>query len=519
MTAAQGSLAGRREWGGLAVLVVPCLLISMDASVLDLAVPHLSAALRPSSTQLLWIVDIYGFLLASSLITMGRLGDRIGRRRLLMVGATAFGAASALAAFSTSATMLIAARAALGVAAATLMPSTLSLIRNIFEDPGQRTTAIGVWAMSLSLGGAVGPLVGGLLLEWFWWGSIFLPAVPLILVLLVLAPRLLPESRDPAPGRLDGASAVLSLGAVFGVVYGLKQAALFGATSPALVALVVGVVAGWAFVRRQRRLADPLIDLGLFRVRAFSVPLAANLLGFMTLFGVGFFVAQYLQLVLGQSSLEAGLWMLPMFGTFMVGGLAGPQLVHRFRPVLVMGSGFAVAGIGMLLITQVDRGSALVVIVAGSVVFALGLAPVFTLATDTSLSAAPPERAGVASAISETSTELGAALGIAVLGSVGASIYRSQLAGGLPVGVPHGATDSLGAAVALSHSLGSARGTQLLDAARAAFTDGFQATALVSAGLMAAAAAAITFLLRRAPTADSGPPSQPVPVQEVLDAR
>lgn len=519
MTAGDGTRAGRREWSGLAVLVVPCLLVSMDASVLDLAVPHLSAALQPSSTQLLWIVDVYGFLLASSLITMGRLGDRIGRRRLLLVGATTFGAASAMAAFSTSATMLIAARAALGVAAATLMPSTLSLIRNMFQDPGQRATAIGVWAMSLSLGGAIGPLVGGLMLEFFWWGSVFLLAVPLIVVLLVLGPRLLPESRDPAPGRLDMPSALLSLSAVFGVVYGLKQIALFGATSLALVALAVGVVAACAFVRRQRWLARPLIDLRLFRARAFSVPLAANLLGFMTLFGAGFFVAQYLQLVLDQSSLEAGLWMLPMFGTFMIGGLAGPQLVHRLRPVRVMGSGFAVAGIGLSLLTQVDNGSALVVIVAGSVVFALGLAPVFTLATDTSLGAAPVEHAGVASAVSETSTELGAALGIAVLGSVGASIYRSHLVDGLPAGVPHGATDSLGAAVALSHKLGSLRGAQLLDAARGAFTDGFKLTALVSAGLMAAAAAAIAILLRRAHTAPDGPSGQPVPLEDVLDVR
>jgi DHA2 family multidrug resistance protein-like MFS transporter len=497
----------------LAVLVIPCLLVSMDASVLDLAVPHLSAALGPTSTQLLWIVDVYGFTLAGSLITMGRLGDRIGRRRLLLTGATTFGAASALAAFSTSAAMLIAARATLGLGAATLMPSTLSLIRNMFQEPTQRATAIGVWAMSLSLGGAVGPLVGGLLLEFFWWGSVFLLAVPLIVVLLVLAPRLLPESRDPNPGRLDGYSALMSLSAVLGVVYGLKQIALHGATSLALVALALGVGAGWAFVHRQRRLADPLIDLRLFRVRPFSVPLAANLLGFMTLFGVGFFVAQYLQLVLSQSSLEAGLWMLPMFVTFMIGGLAGPQLVRRIRPVHVMGSGFAIAAGGLSLLTQVDKGSALLVIVAGTVVFALGLAPVFTLATDTSISAAPAERAGVAAAISETSTELGAALGIAVLGSVGASIYRNHL----PVGAPHGATDSLGAAVALSHRIASLQGTQLLHAAQAAFTDGFHITAIMSGGLMAAAAVAVTVLLRKTRIAPNAASDEPVSVPEVLD--
>src|SRR6266850_178764 len=225
MTAVSAARAGRREWVGLGVLALPCMLISMDLTVLNLAVPHLSADLRPSSSQLLWIVDIYGFLIAGSLITMGRLGDRIGRRRLLLIGAAAFGVASVIAAFAVSAEMLIAARALLGLAAATLAPSTLSLLRNMFLDPRERTFAVGVWIASFSAGGAIGPLLGGLLLEYFWWGSVFLLNMPVMTLLLVLGPILLPEFRNPNAGRIDIGSAALSLAGVLAIIYGIKRIA------------------------------------------------------------------------------------------------------------------------------------------------------------------------------------------------------------------------------------------------------------------------------------------------------
>ncbi|MFL5415828.1 MAG: MFS transporter, partial [Myxococcales bacterium] len=277
--------AGRREWSGLAVIALPCLLYSMDLTVLDLAVPALSADLKPSSTQLLWILDIYGFLVAGSLVTMGTLGDRIGRRRLLLFGAGAFAAASTLAAFSTSAAMLIAARAVLGLAGATLAPSTLSLIRNMFLDPRQRTVAVSVWITSFSVGGAIGPLAGGLLLEWFWWGSVFLLGVPVMGLLLVLGPILLPEYRDPEAGRLDLVGAVMSLAAVRALIYGLKQFAQDGPGWPPALSIVVGLAVGVAFVRRQQTLADPLLDLRLFRVPAFSAALTTNVLSFFVGFG------------------------------------------------------------------------------------------------------------------------------------------------------------------------------------------------------------------------------------------
>ena len=428
--------ATRREWIGLAVIALPCLLYAMDLTVLNLAVPHLSADLRPSSTQLLWITDVYGFLLAGSLVTMGTLGDRIGRRRLLLAGAAAFGVASVLAAFSTSAGMLIAARALLGVAGATLAPSTLSLIRNMFLDQRQRTIAISVWITSFSAGGAIGPLAGGVLLERYWWGSVFLLAVPVMALLLVAGPMLLPEYRDPRAGRLDLASAGLSLAAVLLVIYGLKQLAQDGLGWLPALSILAGLAVGLVFVRRQQRGADPLLDLRLFANRAFSAALATNTLGFFVAFGALLFIAQYLQLVLGLSPLQAGLWTVPSGGGFIVGSLLTPLLVRRARPALVMAGGLALAAVGFGLLTQLDGAADLAVLVTGSVVFSLGLAPVFTLAADLVVGAAPPERAGAASGISETSSEFGGALGIAVLGSVATAIYRSQVTDAVPAGVP-----------------------------------------------------------------------------------
>ena len=303
--------AGRREWTGLAVIALPCLIYSMDLTVLNLALPAISEDLRPSSSELLWIVDIYGFLVAGALITMGTLGDRIGRRRLLLTGAAAFGVASVLAAFATTAPMLIAARALLGLAGATLAPSTMALIFNMFSDPRERKVAIGVWIASFSAGAAIGPLIGGALLELFWWGSVFLIAVPFMALLLAVGPRLLPESSDPDAGRLDLASAALSLAAVLCVIFGIKRFAEDGFHWPPVFAVLAGLLLAWGFARRQTRLDDPLIDLQLFRIRAFSAGLATNTLGFFAAFGLFVFIAQYLQLVLGLSPLMAGVWSVP----------------------------------------------------------------------------------------------------------------------------------------------------------------------------------------------------------------
>jgi len=492
--------AGRREWIGLAVLTLPCLLYAMDLTVLNLAIPHLSADLRLSSTQLLWIVDIYGFMAAGALITMGTLGDRIGRRRLLLIGAAAFGVTSLLAAWSTSAAMLIAARALLGLAGATVAPSTLSLIRNMFDDPRQRTVAISVWITSFSVGGAIGPLLGGILLEWFWWGSVFLLAVPVMALLLVLGPLLLPEFRDPQAGRLDLVSAALSVAAVLAVIYGLKQLTRDGFGWPPAVSIVAGLAAGIVFVRRQHRLADPLLDLRLFRSAAFTAALTTNLLSFFVGFGTLLFIAQYLQLVLGLSPLAAGLWMLPASAGFVLGSMLTPVLARRARPAFVMAAGLALAAVGLGLFTQLHGGAGLGILVNGSVVFSLALAPVDTLAADLVVGAAPPERAGAASALSETGAEFGGALGIAILGVIGTRIYRGQLTGALLAGLPPriaaAARDTLGGAVAAAGRLPGQPGQVLVGAARQAFTQGMRVAFAITAVAVLGAAVLAAIQLR-----------------------
>jgi DHA2 family multidrug resistance protein-like MFS transporter len=419
--------ATRREWIGLGVIALPCMLYSMDLTVLNLALPALAADLEPSAVELLWIVDIYGFLVAGALITMGTLGDRIGRRRLLLIGAAVFGLASVLAAFSASAEMLIATRALLGVAGATLAPSTFSLIRNMFHDPHERTVAISVWITSYSAGAAIGPLLGGALLQYFWWGSVFLLAVPVMALLLVLGPALLPEYRDPNAGRIDLASAVLSLFAVLALIFGLKQAAQYGFSVLSLLALLIGMGLAAVFVRRQARLADPLIDLRLFRAPAFSASLVVYMLGTFVAFGIFVFMTQYLLLVLEMTPLEAGLWTVPFALGFIAGSMVAPRLIRALRPADVMAGGLAVAALGFLLITQAGRVDGPGLVVAGMVLQSIGIAPVFTLTNDLIMSAAPPERAGAASGISETSSELGGALGIALFGSLATAVYGAAL--------------------------------------------------------------------------------------------
>ena len=509
MSTAPVPRAGRREWIGLAVIALPCLLYSMDLTVLYLAVPSLAVELDPSSTQLLWITDIYGFFLAGFLITMGTLGDRIGRRRLLLIGAATFGVTSVFAAFSTSVEMLIVSRALLGIAAATLAPSTLSLIRNMFLDPGQRTFAIGIWATSFSVGAALGPLLGGVLLEFFWWGSVFLLAVPVMLMLLVLGPRLLPEFRDPDAGRLDLVSAGLSIVAVLAVIYGLKEIAAGGLDRAPLLAIVAGLGVGAVFVRRQQTLDDPLIDLHLFRSRTFSGSLAANTLSLAIAFGIFLLIAQYLQLVLGYSPLEAGLWTVPSSGGFIAGSLLAPVLVRIARPAYVVAGGLLLTAAGLVLLLQVEADSSVALVVVASVVIALGVAPPVTLGTDLVVGCVPPERAGVASGISETGAELGGALGIALLGSISLAVYRDELSGTLPDRVSGEAAataqDTLGGATQAAEDLPAGLGDALLDGAREAFTQGMQVAALIGVAVAVGTAIVAGILLRRA---GQGPPSQ-----------
>ena len=495
--------AGRREWIGLAVLALPCMLYAMDLTVLNLAVPQLSSDLRPTSSQLLWIIDIYGFMVAGSLITMGTLGDRIGRRKLLLLGALAFGIASVVAAFSRSAPMLIAARALLGIAGATVAPSTLSLIRNMFVDPKQRTIAISMWITSYSVGGAIGPLLGGVVLEHFRWGAVFLISVPVMLLLLLLGPWLLPEYRDPHPGPLDIVSAAMSLSAILLVIFGLKRMAERGVEWLPIVTIVVGVVAGILFLRRQRTLEHPLIDLQLFRGRTFGAAISLYMMATFVAFAVYMFIAQYLQLVLGMSPLQAGLWTLPWSAGFICGAQLVPVFARRFAPAFVIGGGLIIGAVGFALLTQLDHGHGLAIIVAGSIIFSVGLSPAFTLTTDIVMTSAPPERAGAAAAISETSSELGGVLGIAIMGSIGTVIYRGAM-----TRTPEAARGTLGGALAIAEGLSKDGAAVLTRMARAAFVQSMQVTSMIETALVVIMAVA-AFIALRPTTSDRSHPRAP----------
>jgi MFS transporter, DHA2 family, multidrug resistance protein len=494
---------GRRAWIGLAVLALPTLLLSLDMSVLYLALPALSADLGLGPTAQLWAMDVYGFMIAGFLVTMGTLGDRIGRRRLLLIGGAAFGVASVAAAFSTSAAMLIATRALLGIAGATLMPSTLGLIRTMFPDPRARGTAISIW-MSCFMGGmTVGPLVGGVLLEAFWWGAAFLMGVPVMVLLLVLGPVLLPESRDTGAGRLDLASVALSLGAVLPVVHGLKALAADGLTVGGIVALTLGLGIGVLFVRRQLRLDDPLLDLGLFRHRAPAGALAIGLGGGVVMAGTFLLLTLWLQLVAGLSVLTVGLVLAPLQAAMVVASLLAPRLASSIRPARVMASGLVIGAVGLAVVGLLGAGAGggTVVLLAGFLLASVGIALPVALGTDLLVGSVPEEKAGSAGALSETSGELGIALGVATLGSLATAVYRGSLV--LPPGTPTPLAEA--ARTGLTEAVAVGPAPAVLDAVESAFTPGLGAAATAGAVVFAALAALALVAFARVPPTAAGP--------------
>ncbi|WP_369356557.1 MFS transporter [Streptomyces sp. cg2] len=492
--------AGRREWTALVVLLLPCLLVSMDVSVLYFAVPFLTAQLEPSAVQQLWILDVYGFVLAGLLITMGALGDRIGRRRLLLFGAVLFGLASCLAAYAQNAEMLIAARALLGVGGATLMPSTLALIRNLFLDERQRGKAIAIWSAAVTGGIALGPVLSGALLENFWWGSVFLVNTLAMALLLICGPLLLPEFRKPAAGRFDLLGSALSLAAMLPAVYGIKEIARNGVTALPVAALAVGVLAAAAFVLRQRTARHPMLDLELFRHRGFSGSVLMNLLAMFAVVGCAVFFTQYLQTVRGMSPLRAALWNL--VPTLAVGGMAplSAVLARRLDRAFVVALGFAVAAGGFVWLSWLAPSSPLWFVLGGSAVYASGLVVVMSLGNELALGAAPPERAGSASALLESGTELGGALGMAILGTVGSAVYRGDIRGALPGGLTDQAAgtaqETLAGALAVAARLPGEAGHVLVAAAKDAFTQGLHTAVLCAAGVMGTGAVLAVVLLR-----------------------
>ncbi|WP_394618805.1 MFS transporter [Lentzea sp. JNUCC 0626] len=501
--------AGRREWIGLAVLALPTLLLSLDLSVLFLAQPQLSADLNPTASQQLWIMDIYAFMIAGFLVTMGTLGDRIGRRKLMLFGSAAFAVASVLAAYSTTAEMLIVARALLGIAGATLMPSTLALIMTMFTDAKQRGFAIGVWLSSFMGGMAIGPVIGGALLGWFWWGSVFLMAVPVMVLLMITAPVLLPEMRDPDAGRIDLLSVVLSLVAILPVVYGLKEIAQHGFSAFAGGSVLVGVVFGVLFVLRQRTLDSPLLDLKLFRSKTVTGALVIMLLTSATISSSIMLFSLYLQTVRGYSAVESGLWLIPAATALIVTSLVAPKFAQKIRPAYVAAAGLVVAAIGLAVVSQVGTATSLVAVLLGFILVQAGVGPMGSLGTEMVVGSAPEERAGSAASVSETSTEMGVAIGVATYGTIAAAVYQNVVA--VPPGVPTEAAatagETISGAVAVAGGLAADTGAALLDSARAAFTSGVNTAAGVAAVIMVVLAGLTVALLRHVGKIGEEPPA------------
>ncbi|WP_157535736.1 MFS transporter [Kitasatospora mediocidica] len=498
---ASRSTPGRSRWVCLAVLVLAILLVSVDGTVLYLALPYISRDLGPSGPQLLWIGDVYSFVLGALLIGMGALSDRLGRKRLLLVGAAAFGAASVLAAFAGSPGWLIAARALLGVAGATIMPSTLSLIRTIFPDERERSAAIGLWGAAAAGGAALGPLIGGVLLEHFWWGSVFLLNLPVMVLLLVLGALLLPESRDPAPGPWDVRSVLLSAVGIFGAVYAVKEGALHGlGRADVLGAAVIGCAALVLFARRQRRLRVPLLDLALFREPRFAAAALSALVALVGLAGVVFCLSQYLQLLRGLSPLRACLVELPAFAGAVAGGLAVRALVRRTSARTAMVGGLLLMGAGLGAVGWADSGTGYLLL--GAAFLAVGVAEglVYTLATELVLTYSPKEKAGAAAAVTESAYELGTGLGVALIGSVLTAVYQARLdvPAGLGAALTETAHESLGGAVHAA-DLAPDLGATLVTGARDAFLHGMNLAAWLAAGLLLVTAWGVWHLMGRRP--------------------
>lgn len=467
--AAPDTSGGRRAWFGLAVLLLPVLLVSMDMSVLFLALPTLTADLDPSAAQQLWILDIYGFLIAGLLITMGNLGDRIGRRTVLLAGATVFGTASALAAFAPSAAVLIAARALMGIGGATLLPSSLALISDLFPDHRQRSRAIGIWTAFFAGGSAVGPIIGGVLLHHFSWGSVFLINVPVLLVLLAFAPLLLPEHRTAALGPLDLPSVALSIGGILPAVYAVKHVAERGPDVEALVSAVLGAAVLTLFVRRQRRLNHPLVDLSLFTRARFSVAIGSSTAAMMSLAGLSYLSSIWLQSVTGRDPLQAAVLGIPMAITVFIFSVNGSAVARLLGVRWAFVTALVTAAVGNLLVLGIGADGGAGWYVAGSAIAGIGYGIVFTLVSEVAVASVPAERAGSAVGISETSFELGNALGLALLGSLAALVFRAggEFAPTLGETIQRHAADS-----------------GLLAAARDSFVTGAHASIAAGAGVL-----------------------------------
>ncbi|MFD7227104.1 MFS transporter [Streptomyces sp. NPDC059881] len=479
---------GVNRWVVLLVLCVSLLLVALDATVLHVAVPAVTEDLRPTGVELLWIVDAYPLVCASLLILFGTLGDRVGRRRILLLGYALFGVASAVAALATTPEVLIAARALLGVGGAMIMPATLSILRAVFPDRRERATAIGVWTAVAAVGAATGPVLGGFLVQHFWWGSVFLINIPLMLLILPVGRWLLPESRGDGDGPWDVLGALMAAAGVLGIVLGVKRlGAGDGLLDPRTVGpLLAGALLITLFVRRQKRREHPLIDIRMFAMATFSTSVGCIVLAMLALVGLELIAVQYLQLVLGLSPLETGLRLLPLTFAAMAAGATGSFTLRRLGPRRMVGWGFVLTAAAVLLLTLMGQHDRPLLLTVAFVLLGFGLQTTLFGAYESMLSEAPPEHAGGAAAIGETSYQLGAGMGIALLGSVMNAAYAPGLgeAAGAPSAARDAATNSLGEAYQVANQLGGPVGEALRLAARHAFVHGLHVTLVVSAGLL-----------------------------------
>lgn len=497
-----------RRWAGLAVLSASLLLVVMDMTVLNVALPEISADLRPDSVSLLWMVDIYSLVVSGLLVTVANLGDRWGRKRMLITGFAIFGLASLAVLVADSPGQVIAIRAVLGVGGAMIMPSTLSMIRQLFTDPRERATALGIWATMAALGGALGPILGGALLQAFTWHSAFLVNVPVMAVAIVAALILLPESRSPNPSRWDAIGTVLSMVGMVALVYSIKHFGKDGLSAPgALISGTVAVAALGAFIRRCLRRPDPILEIRLFRRPAFSAGVISALAASVAMVGTMLLLSQWMQLVRGYSPLGTGLRLLPEAAGAAAASLLAPALASRIGARTVLAGGILVSGLGFLVLFIWPTLNYPVVAVATTMV-GIGLGSL-AIASAVIMAGAPPEKSGSAAAIEETSYELGGALGVAILGSVAGMVYR----GALPTGdlAAQGVTgtsadvarESLGGALDVAREAG-ASGARLAAEAQSAFTDSLVWASLAGGALMTVTAVAVWLMTPRDLDVSSG---------------
>jgi EmrB/QacA subfamily drug resistance transporter len=476
------------RWRALGVLALSLLIIGLDNTILNVALPTLQEHFDASASTLTWMVDSYMLVFAGLLLTLGTLGDRFGRKRALQAGIAIFGLSSLAVVFVETSTQLIAVRAAMGVGGALIMPATLSIISNIFPKE-ERAKAIGIWAGFASVGIGLGPLLGGLLLEYFDWYSVFLVNVPVAALALILGFRWVPESRDPKPGGFDVPGAMLSIAALVTLVYGIIQAPDTGWLSPTILgSFGLAIVLAAAFVAWELRAKEPMLNLSFFRNPRFSVASLSISLASFSLFGAIYAMTQFLQDAHGYSALEAGAAMTPLALGLMVGATTGTKLVERIGTTKVVTAGLL--GVAGQLATSILWTADMPYWPLGLWFFACAVAMGWIMgpATDSVMGAVPKEKSGVASAMNDVTRQVGGALGTAIVGSLINSLYAGRLAdsvGALPADAQETAKDSIGAARALSAQLDPDTGSALMNAASGAFTDA------LGLGFLAAAVAAI----------------------------